>query len=132
MRRTTKRILQIPRDGETTSGHEVPRLEVPRLEVPRLEAPRLEVPRLEVPRLEVPRLEVPRLEVMARGRARTGLLVTAFAALSAAGLVMPETAGATTTALRPLERIVLPPATVRNASAACRYEPAGHKARPPG
>ena len=68
---------------------------------------------------------------MARGRARTGLLVTAFAALSAAGLVMPETAGATTTALRPLERIVLPPATVRNALPPVVTSPPAIKPVPP-
>ena len=50
-----------------------------------------------------------------RGRARTGVvLVTAFAAFSTAGLLMPEAAGAATHGSQPSVRIVLPPATVRN------------------
>jgi L,D-transpeptidase catalytic domain len=101
MRRTTNRIAEIPRDGEKSSGH------------------------------EVPFHEVPRLRVMARGRARTGLLVTAFAAFSVAALVTPGTAGAATTGLRPAERIVLPPATVRNALPPVVTSPPAKKPAPP-
>ena len=53
-------------------------------------------------------------EAAPRGRACARVvLVTAFAAFSMAGLLMPETAGAATRGPQPSVRIVLPPATVR-------------------
>ena len=54
-------------------------------------------------------------EVATQARTRTGFLLVAFAAFSAAGLLTPGAASASTKVVQPSVSVVLPPATVRNA-----------------
>ena len=54
-------------------------------------------------------------EVATQARTRTGFLLVAFAAFSAAGLLTPGAASTSTKVVQPSVSVVLPPATVRNA-----------------